>query len=514
MLVVGLNQTIDRTIRLPALGAGQVLRATDVAVTPGGKAVNVCRAAAHARRPGPARRAVPRPARRGRRRAARRRRAATSPPCRSTASSAARPSIIEADGRTTVINEPGPALERRRVATTSWPRSPRRSATGACRGDQRQRSARRRRRRPPPPDRAGPRARWHRRRRRHRRPADRGGRGRRRPRQPQPRRSRAGARRIGRRLAPIAGGEAVDLDDLDAADVVEPMPGGGRRARRRSAPAPPWCRPVVTASPAGRPTLDVFVPAPAVDVVNPIGAGDALLGATLVALERGRPLEAAVRDGVAYAAASVAHPVAGYADPALVERTRRSCRSAADVPMTADAAATAGRRRSATSPAAPASPRKTVSRALNNEGNVRPDKVARVRRAAAELGFRPNQFARLLRTRGTASMVGVVTASVGDPFWTGVLQGVEAVIGGGDRFILSASTRDRSDRESEIVAAMVERRVMALARRADRGRPVVPRRASSPAARRSCASTGPPSAPTSTPSSPTTSAASGGAWSC
>ena len=105
---------------------------------------------------------------------------------------------------------------------------------------------------------------------------------------------------------------------------------------------------------------------------------------------------------------------------------------------------------------------KTVSRALNNEGNVRPDKIDRVRRAAAELGFRPNQFARLLRTRGTASMVGVVTASVGDPFWTGVLQGVEAVIGGGDRFILSASTRDRSDREPEIVKAMVERRVMAL----------------------------------------------------
>lgn len=105
---------------------------------------------------------------------------------------------------------------------------------------------------------------------------------------------------------------------------------------------------------------------------------------------------------------------------------------------------------------------KTVSRALNNEGNVSADKVARVRRAAEELGFRPNQFARLLRTRGTASMIGVVTASVGDPFWTGVLQGVEAVIGGGDRFILSASTRDRSDRESEIVMTMVERRVMAL----------------------------------------------------
>jgi sugar/nucleoside kinase (ribokinase family) len=64
--------------------------------------------------------------------------------------------------------------------------------------------------------------------------------------------------------------------------------------------------------------IDVFVPAPTVEVANPIGAGDALLGATLVALERGRSLENAVADGVAYAAASVAHPVAGYAEPTLV----------------------------------------------------------------------------------------------------------------------------------------------------------------------------------------------------
>ena len=105
---------------------------------------------------------------------------------------------------------------------------------------------------------------------------------------------------------------------------------------------------------------------------------------------------------------------------------------------------------------------KTVSRALNNEGNVRPDKVAKVLAAATELGFKPNQFARLLRTRGTTSMFGVVTADVGDPFWSGVLRGVEAAIAGPDRFILSASVRDRDDHESDIVSAMIERRVMAL----------------------------------------------------
>lgn len=105
---------------------------------------------------------------------------------------------------------------------------------------------------------------------------------------------------------------------------------------------------------------------------------------------------------------------------------------------------------------------KTVSRALNNEGNVRQEKVDRVLRAAEELGFRRNEMARLLRTRGAASMIGVITGDVGDPFWTGVLRGVENVIGDGDRFLLSASTRDNTDRESQIVSAMVERRVMAL----------------------------------------------------
>jgi LacI family transcriptional regulator len=132
--------------------------------------------------------------------------------------------------------------------------------------------------------------------------------------------------------------------------------------------------------------------------------------------------------------------------------------SAAKTPTLADVADRAG-----------VSP-KTASRVLNHEGNVRPDKVARVLAAATELGFTPNEFARLLRTRGFTTTIGVVTADIGDPFWTGVIRGVELAIGDPDRddvghpqrFILSASTRERSDREPEIVAAMVDRRVMAL----------------------------------------------------
>jgi fructose-1-phosphate kinase PfkB-like protein len=117
--------------------------------------------------------------------------------------------------------------------------------------------------------------------------------------------------------APAAGGEAVDLDGLERAEI---------EARARAAAAALVGAGASSALvSAGRhgvacraAEVDTFVPAPAVDVVNPIGAGDSLLGATLVALERGRPFEHAVRDGVTYAAASVAHPVAGYADPGLV----------------------------------------------------------------------------------------------------------------------------------------------------------------------------------------------------
>src|SRR5687768_7494305 len=114
MIVVGLNQTIDRTIRLPALVAGRVLRATEAAITPGGKAVNVCRAAVTLG--APAQLVGPFPGRLG---------AVATELLRAEGLSVSpvpvggelrgTTVVIEADGRTTVINEPGPAL-----SDTEW----------------------------------------------------------------------------------------------------------------------------------------------------------------------------------------------------------------------------------------------------------------------------------------------------------------------------------------------------------------------------------------------------------
>jgi len=317
VLVIGLNQTIDRTVQLNSLAPGEVLRATGVAVTPGGKAVNVCRAASTLGVP--ARLVGPFPGELGR--------FATDMLAAEHLDVAAvrvdgeirgTTVVLERSGRATVINEPGPPLDAggwRRVleAVSAELQS---GTVVAISGSS-------------PPG----------------APAD--------------------AHRQLIELVHASGGYvAVDVagDSLLAAagasaDLLSPnlaeaetalagaTVGNGHRPGEAVEAGGDDSRTAVVAraESAAAALVDAgaraaivsaglhgaayherdgarFVDAPTVDVVNPIGAGDALLGATLAAIERGRPLPEAVHAGVAFAAASVAHPVAGYADPALVAR--------------------------------------------------------------------------------------------------------------------------------------------------------------------------------------------------
>ena len=318
LVVVGLNQTLDRTVRLPALVAGQVLRAIDAVLTPGGKAVNVCRAAKTLG--APARLVGPFPGRLGRLAAElldEEGLAITAVPV--TGELRGTTVIIEVDGRTTVVNEPGPSLN-----ATDWDAVMTAVAAavddgvfvaisgsappGAPDGTHHQLvELVHERRGTVAIDVTGTRL---------------------------VEAAAAGADLVSPNLVeaeqalgagtalPVGGGgEAVDLDNLDSSDVTERARAaagalvdlGARAAIVSVGHHGVACRSA---------DLDTFVPAPPVAVANPIGAGDALLGATLVALAGGERLEAAVCSGVAYAAASVAHPVAGYADPALVDRLR------------------------------------------------------------------------------------------------------------------------------------------------------------------------------------------------
>jgi 1-phosphofructokinase family hexose kinase len=99
-----------------------------------------------------------------------------------------------------------------------------------------------------------------------------------------------------------------------AADVPARAAAAAAELVRRGARAA-----VVTAGAAGLALADGkserWLPAPAVEPRNPIGAGDALVAGTGGALERGEPLEWAVPAGAAAAAASVECELPGRVEP-------------------------------------------------------------------------------------------------------------------------------------------------------------------------------------------------------
>lgn len=66
----------------------------------------------------------------------------------------------------------------------------------------------------------------------------------------------------------------------------------------------------------------------------------------------------------------------------------------------------------------------TVSRALNNKGEISPETRARVLATVERLGYRPNTLARGLVTRKTATL-GLVVPDIANPFFSEVTRGAE-----------------------------------------------------------------------------------------
>jgi 1-phosphofructokinase family hexose kinase len=299
VLVAGPNLTIDRTSTVPELRPGAVLRVADVVVTPGGKGLNVARAARSLGVPavlvaflpgetgraaggmieaeGVALRGLDAPGE-----------------IRVTAV------ILEPGGRTTVINEPGPALPDRAWAALESAVEHELAGHGVlvCSGSL-------------PPG----------------APADGYG------------RLVERAHAAGRRAVVDANGPALDAAVRAGADVVTPNLAEAEGRTDEAVEAAPDAREracaaaaelvrrgaraaVVTAAAAGAALAGdgppAWLPAPPVQVRNPIGAGDVLTAALAAALERGAELPAAAREAVAAAAASVESPTAGELDPARV----------------------------------------------------------------------------------------------------------------------------------------------------------------------------------------------------
>ena len=69
--------------------------------------------------------------------------------------------------------------------------------------------------------------------------------------------------------------------------------------------------------------------------------------------------------------------------------------------------------------------RGTVDRALNDRGRVDPKVAARVRRIAAERGYRPNRAGRMLARAKNPIRIGVIVQSVETMFMHTVFEEIE-----------------------------------------------------------------------------------------
>ena len=104
---------------------------------------------------------------------------------------------------------------------------------------------------------------------------------------------------------------------------------------------------------------------------------------------------------------------------------------------------------------------KTVSRVVNGEPGVRPPTADRVRTSIAELGYRRNDSARVLRKGQTAS-IGLILEDIGDPFYATLSRAVEDVAVRHETLLITGSSDEDPGRERELALALCARRVDGL----------------------------------------------------
>ena len=98
----------------------------------------------------------------------------------------------------------------------------------------------------------------------------------------------------------------------------------------------------------------------------------------------------------------------------------------------------------------------TVSRVMNGSGAVSPERAAKVRAAAAALGYTPSSAARALRQQRTRVWAAIV-ADIQNPFFTAVVRGIEdEALAAGHRLVLGNSDEDLEKEAAYLDIAVAE----------------------------------------------------------
>jgi LacI family transcriptional regulator len=103
----------------------------------------------------------------------------------------------------------------------------------------------------------------------------------------------------------------------------------------------------------------------------------------------------------------------------------------------------------------------TVSHVINATRFVSADAVQRVEEAILSTGFRPNPYARALRT-ATTQTLGFVSSDISNPFSTAVMQGIEFATSRAHHTLLVANSRDDPQLEEQAIDALEQRRIDGL----------------------------------------------------
>src|SRR6201987_5182020 len=103
----------------------------------------------------------------------------------------------------------------------------------------------------------------------------------------------------------------------------------------------------------------------------------------------------------------------------------------------------------------------TVSRVINGGDRVSPKTLARVRRVIEQLGYRPNQAARVLKGDRTKT-IGLIIPSMADPFFSSCAEAAQAVARANDSLLIVTATQNDPHTEIENLHVLVSHRVDGL----------------------------------------------------
>jgi len=105
--------------------------------------------------------------------------------------------------------------------------------------------------------------------------------------------------------------------------------------------------------------------------------------------------------------------------------------------------------------------RQTVSRAINNKGEISPETRMRILRIAHELGYHPESVARGLKANRVLT-IGLVVSDIANPFFAEVARGASAVANESEYNVLLCNTDESPEREWAALRTLQEHRVDGL----------------------------------------------------